>query len=58
MRLDRAVQQQIEDMFNQQEADFRRGITSEVEFNASWMREEDEFLTIDVRKKRPSLWIP
>lgn len=32
VRLDQAVQQQVEGIFNQQEADFRDGITSEVAF--------------------------
>lgn len=47
IRLDQAVQQQIEDIFSQQEADFRDGITSEVAFDGSWTPDEDEFLTID-----------
>lgn len=48
VRLDQAVQQQIEDIFNQQEAEFRDGITSEVDFDGSWTPDDDEFLTIDV----------
>jgi len=48
IRLDQAVQQQIETIFNQQEADFRDGITSEVDFDGSWTPDDDEFLTIDV----------
>lgn len=48
VRLDHAVQQQIEDIFNQQEAEFRRGITSEVAFDGSWTPDDDEFLTIDL----------
>lgn len=48
VRLDQAVQQQIEDVFNQQEADFRSGITSEVDFDGSWTPDDDEFLTINV----------
>ncbi|MBB4105906.1 MULTISPECIES: DUF4868 domain-containing protein [Alphaproteobacteria] len=47
VRLDQAVQQQVEGIFNQQEADFRDGITSEVAFDGSWTPDEDEFLTID-----------
>ncbi len=47
VRLDQAVQQQIEDIFNQQEAEFRDGITSEVAFDGSWTPDEDEFLTIN-----------
>ncbi len=42
------MQQQIETIFNQQEADFRDGITSEVDFDGSWTPDDDEFLTIDV----------
>jgi hypothetical protein len=48
IRLDQAVQQQIETIFNQQEAEFRDGITSEVDFDGSWTPDENEFLTIDV----------
>lgn len=48
VRLDQAVQQQVEGIFNQQEADFRDGITSEVAFDGSWTPDEDEFLTIDI----------
>lgn len=48
IRLDQAVQQQIETIFNQQEAEFRDGITSEVDFDGSWTPDDDEFLTIDV----------
>lgn len=48
VRLDQAVQQQIETVFNQQEAEFRHGITSEVPFDGSWTPDDDEFLTIDV----------
>jgi hypothetical protein len=48
IRLDQEVQQQIETIFNQQEADFRDGITSEVDFDGSWTPDDDEFLTIDV----------
>ncbi|MGO4842455.1 hypothetical protein AB4144_60325, partial [Rhizobiaceae sp. 2RAB30] len=36
VRLDQAVQQQIETIFNQQETDFRNGITSEVAFDGRW----------------------
>ncbi len=48
IRLDQAVQQQIENIFHQQEAEFRDGITSEVQFDGSWTPDDDEFLTIDV----------
>lgn len=48
IRLDQAVQQQIETIFNQQETEFRDGITSEVAFDGSWTPDDDEFLTIDV----------
>lgn len=48
VRLDQAVQQQIETIFNQQETEFRNGITSEVAFDGSWTPDDDEFLTIDV----------
>ena len=48
IRLDQAVQQQIENIFHRQEAEFRDGITSEVQFDGSWTSDDDEFLTIDV----------
>jgi len=48
IRLDQAVQQQIENIFNQQEAEFRDGITSEVQFDGSWTPDDDEVLTIGV----------
>lgn len=48
IRLDQAVQAQIEAIFSQQEAKFRSGITSEVEFDGSWVPDDDQFLTIDL----------
>jgi len=57
IRLDQAVQQQIETIFNQQEADFRDGITSEVDFDGSWTPDDDEFLTIDVPQEAAGSYI-
>lgn len=48
VRLDAAVQQQVESVFCDQEATFRRGVASEVPFDGSWTPDEDEFLTIDI----------
>lgn len=48
VRLDANVQQAVETIFADQEADFRQGVTSEVPFDGSWTPDEDEFLTIDV----------
>jgi hypothetical protein len=48
VRLDNTVQQAVEAVFNNQEAEFRRGVTSEVDFDGSWKPDEDEVLSIDV----------
>ncbi len=48
VRLDAAVQQQLEANFADQEDAFRAGVTNEVTFDGSWEPDEDEFLTIDV----------
>ena len=48
IRLDQEVQREIEAIFSQQEAEFRDGITSEVEFDGSWTPDDDQFLTIDL----------
>ncbi|GLS37829.1 hypothetical protein GCM10010869_34230 [Mesorhizobium tianshanense] len=48
VRLDANVQQAIEDIFADQEAEFRAGVTDEVPFDGSWTPDEDEFLTIDI----------
>lgn len=48
VRLDATVQQAIETVFAEQEADFRAGVTDEVPFDGRWTPNEDEFLTIDV----------
>lgn len=48
VRLDAAVQQAVADIFSEQEADFRNGVTSEVTFDGRWTPDVDEFLTIDV----------
>lgn len=48
VRLDAAVQQAIETVFSDQEADFRRGVTAEIPFDGAWKPDEDELLTIDV----------
>lgn len=48
VHLDATVQQAIENIFAQQEAKFREGVTDEVAFDGSWKPDEEEFLTIDV----------
>jgi hypothetical protein len=48
IRLDNAVQQAVEAVFSNQEAEFRHGVTSEVDFDGSWKPDEDEVLTIDI----------
>jgi len=48
VRLDATVQQAIENIFAQQEAQFREGVTEEVAFDGSWKPDDEEFLTIDV----------
>ena len=47
VRLDATVQQDVEDLFDRQETDFREDVTEEVEFNGSWTPDAEEFLTID-----------
>lgn len=46
--LDNTVQRQVETLFATQEADFRRGVLTEVAFDGSWSPDEDEVLTIDI----------
>lgn len=48
VRLDATVQQDVEDLFDRQETDFREDVTEEVEFDGSWKPDAEEFLTIDV----------
>ena len=48
VHLDATVQQAIENIFAQQEAAFREGVTDEVAFDGSWKPDDEEFLTIDV----------
>jgi hypothetical protein len=48
VRLDNTVQQGVEAIFGAQEAEFRDGVTTEVDFDGSWVPDEDEFLTIDI----------
>jgi len=48
VRLDATVQQDVEDLFERQEADFREDVTEEIEFDGSWKPDAEEFLTIDV----------
>lgn len=48
VRLNRNVQQAVEDIFAQQEYQFRSGVTDEINFNGSWKPEENEVLTLDV----------
>lgn len=48
VHLDATVQQAVENIFAQQEAAFREGVTDEVAFDGSWKPDDEEFLTIDV----------
>ena len=48
VHLDRSVQQDIETIFKNQEADFRQGVTDEIDFDGDWKPEPNEFLTIDI----------
>lgn len=48
IRLDAAVQQAVETIFDNQEAEFRDGIQTEVPFDGAWKPDPDEFLTIPV----------
>lgn len=47
VRLDATVQQDVEDLFDSQETEFREDVTEEVEFDGSWKPDAEEFLTID-----------
>ena len=46
--LDATVQGQVEEIFCQQEDQFRTNCTEEIIFNGSWKPEKNEFLTIDL----------
>lgn len=48
VRLDANVQQAVENIFGQQEAEFRNGITEEIPFDGAWTPDDDQLLTIDV----------
>jgi len=48
VRLDHTVQQEIENIFDTQEASFRDGVTAEIDFDGSWKPDADEFLTVDI----------
>ena len=48
VRLDANVQRAIERTFADQEAQFRAGITDEIEFDGSWKPEDNELLTLDL----------
>lgn len=48
IRLDASVQTAIEGLFEEQEGQFRDGITTEVDFNGDWNPEAEELLTIDI----------
>lgn len=48
VRLDNHVQQAVETIFADQEAQFRNGVAEEVDFDGSWKPEKDEVLTLDV----------
>ena len=51
IRLNKNVQQNVETIFQDQEADFRQGVTDEVNFDGGWKPEPNEFLTIDVTQE-------
>lgn len=46
VRVTQPVQDAIEQLFVQQEADFLRGVTDEVEFDGAWKPDDNEMLTI------------
>ena len=48
VRLSRSVQRDVERIFEDQEVDFREGVTDEVNFDGDWKPERNEFLTIDI----------
>ena len=51
VHLDRSVQQDIETIFKDQEADFRQDVTDEINFDGDWKPEPNEFLTIDIPRE-------
>ncbi len=48
VHLGKSVQRDVETIFKDQEEDFRRGVTDEVNFDGDWKPEPNEFLTIDI----------
>ena len=48
VRLDRAIQSDIEELFGKQEDSFRPDNLAEIDFNGSWKPESHELLTIDI----------
>ena len=48
IRLDATVQQAVQTIFDNQEAEFRDGIQTEVPFDGAWNPDPDEFLTIAI----------
>jgi len=49
--VDASVQNALERMFTDQEAEFRSGIQSEVEFNGDWNPDDEEFLYVTVPRQ-------
>ena len=47
VRLDNDVQQAVENIFDEQEEQFRRGVVDEVEFDGSWKPDDNEILVVD-----------
>ena len=48
VRLEEGVRQDVQARFDEQETEFRDGVTSEVPFDGSWSPDSEELLTIDM----------
>lgn len=48
VRLEESVQREVEAQFDEQETEFRDGVTIEIPFDGSWKPDSEELLTIDV----------
>lgn len=48
VRLDKDVQGAVENVFREQEEQFRRGVEEEVEFDGSWKPDDNEVLFVDI----------
>ena len=48
VRLEESVQREVEAQFDEQETEFRDGVTIEIPFDGRWQPDSEELLTIDV----------